>query len=258
MLIDFFLKKKYEIHIRIACDPLKMTIPKQIKVFINRERYKISKINNITSINLTDYFLRRFKTFNPLYLEFNDTNNIKNYFCGIYLFRKQTMAELKADQCFGLINNLNKIDYVKNNKILPKENTICMLKEKLNSNQSEFEIVTDFLKIAMICPLTKTRIKIPARGKQCQHIQCFDLESYIILNEKSSKWSCPQCNKLTLFSDLVIDSFIQEIVKETNCDQIKLDSNGLWTEINSDSNLEKSLNDTIVISEKDDSFIILE
>ncbi|RNA43090.1 inhibitor of activated STAT [Brachionus plicatilis] len=258
LLIDFFTNKKYEIHLRIACDPFVITVPFSVKVFIDRERYFFSRIDNNISINLTAHFLRRFKTFNPIYLEFNETNICKNYFCGIYLFRRLSPYEIKNGLFSCATTSLNKLDFVKNRNVLPKGDTIRLLKEKLNPNQCEFEIVTDFIKISLICPLTKMRIKIPARGKLCQHIQCFDLESYLSLNEKSNKWSCPLCDKIIIFSNLTIDNLIKEIVQMTKCDEVKLDANGVWTEINTNSSLETSSNDTIIISEKDNSCIILD
>lgn len=49
------------------------------------------------------------------------------------------------------------------------------------------------LKVSMKCPITFKRITLPARGHDCKHIQCFDLESYLQLNCERGSWRCPVC-----------------------------------------------------------------
>ena len=48
--------------------------------------------------------------------------------------------------------------------------------------------------ISLRCPITYKRINIPARGQECKHLQCFDLESYLRLNgDRGGMWKCPIC-----------------------------------------------------------------
>lgn len=56
-------------------------------------------------------------------------------------------------------------------------------------------IETTLDKVSLKCPITQRRITIPARGRDCKHIQCFDLESYLKLNVDKGTWKCPvgQC-----------------------------------------------------------------
>lgn len=49
------------------------------------------------------------------------------------------------------------------------------------------------LKVCLKCPITFKRITLPARGHECKHIQCFDLESYLQLNCERGSWRCPVC-----------------------------------------------------------------
>ena len=49
------------------------------------------------------------------------------------------------------------------------------------------------VKFSVKCPITYRRITIPARGHDCKHIQCFDLESYLKLNVDKGSWKCPVC-----------------------------------------------------------------
>jgi SUMO ligase MMS21 Smc5/6 complex component len=49
------------------------------------------------------------------------------------------------------------------------------------------------LKVSLKCPITFKKINLPARGHDCKHIQCFDLESYLQLNCERGSWRCPVC-----------------------------------------------------------------
>ena len=47
--------------------------------------------------------------------------------------------------------------------------------------------------VSLRCPLTFKRISVPARGHDCRHTQCWDLESYLKLNCEKGLWKCPVC-----------------------------------------------------------------
>jgi hypothetical protein len=50
-------------------------------------------------------------------------------------------------------------------------------------------------KISCVCPLTNTRIKWPARGEICDHIECFDLKHFFLrLESEPCELSCPICD----------------------------------------------------------------
>ena len=49
------------------------------------------------------------------------------------------------------------------------------------------------LQVSLRCPLTFKRISLPARGHDCRHIQCWDLEAYLKLNCEKGLWKCPVC-----------------------------------------------------------------
>ena len=47
------------------------------------------------------------------------------------------------------------------------------------------------------CPLTMERLKEPARGIHCKHLQCVELEAFLITASAMSfqrRWRCPVCN----------------------------------------------------------------
>ncbi|NWZ30394.1 ZMIZ2 protein, partial [Asarcornis scutulata] len=68
------------------------------------------------------------------------------------------------------------------------------------------------IKVSLKCPITFRRIQLPARGHDCRHIQCFDLESYLQLNCERGTWRCPVCNKTALLEGLEVDQYMLGIL----------------------------------------------
>lgn len=52
------------------------------------------------------------------------------------------------------------------------------------------------------------RIKTPVRHPNCQHFQCFDLDSYLMMNDLRPTWQCPICDNKCYFYFIYIDEFI--------------------------------------------------
>jgi len=86
-----------------------------------------------------------------------------------------------------------------------------------------------FFKISLNCPLTYARINTPAKGKVCKHIQCFDLYSYLDMNQRNPKWKCPVCSKIILHDDLIIDGYMEKILLEARrAETIKINPDASW------------------------------
>jgi len=90
-------------------------------------------------------------------------------------------------------------------------------------------------RLSLVCPISHMRIEVPARGKACRHVQCFDLSAYLISNQKMSvlakRWQCAVCNCTVKPSDLVVDRFNVEVLKSAPCDVdvVTLDEHGRWS-----------------------------
>jgi hypothetical protein len=85
----------------------------------------------------------------------------------------------------------------------------------------------------LICPISLARIRTPVRGKKCRHMQCFDLEAYLVSNQKMSainkRWTCPICDApVKPPSDLFIDTWFVQILAETGRydEEVAFDSTG--------------------------------
>ena len=75
------------------------------------------------------------------------------------------------------------------------------------------------MKFDLKCPMTMSLMKTPARGKNCRHLGCFDLETYISMQRKSkvNQWKCTLCPSYVY--ELIYDLFIKEIIDKVRDDQ---------------------------------------
>ena len=80
------------------------------------------------------------------------------------------------------------------------------------------------------------RISIPARGRKCHHIQCFDCETFLQMNNKPenpyTKIECPVCFSIMHFDDLFIDGYFKDILETASpsCDSVQIEEDGKWSE----------------------------
>ena len=152
---------------------------------------------------------------------------------------------------------------------LEENQTIEMIKKKfgLGSDSENFEILEDYYKLSLLCPLTKKRLQLPARGTNCQHLECFDLRSYLSLTHNSILTNCPICKSYFVKSTLRIDKFTLNILSDANStglSEVNIDRTGNWVKVGENRKIQKqsfeetiliendTANETIVISDDDD------
>uniref|UniRef100_A0A2I3H9R8 Zinc finger MIZ-type containing 2 n=1 Tax=Nomascus leucogenys TaxID=61853 RepID=A0A2I3H9R8_NOMLE len=105
-------------------------------------------------------------------------------------------------------------------RLLPAEHCITKIKRNFSSGtipgtpgpNGEDGVEQTAIKVSLKCPITFRRIQLPARGHDCRHIQCFDLESYLQLNCERGTWRCPVCNKTALLEGLEVDQYMLGIL----------------------------------------------
>ncbi|VDL98185.1 unnamed protein product [Schistocephalus solidus] len=107
----------------------------------------------------------------------------------------------------------------------------AMVKAKLTS---EDDLQSDgWIPVSLLCPLALTRIEVPVRSANCDHLQCFDLSAYLTLNKKRPRWSCPVCSSPAPFRDLRRDDFFVQLMADQslkNAEMVHVDANGHWRE----------------------------
>ncbi|XP_020241341.1 E3 SUMO-protein ligase SIZ1-like isoform X2 [Asparagus officinalis] len=100
-------------------------------------------------------------------------------------------------------------------------------------SDSDLEVVADSVTVNLRCPMSGSRIKIAGRFKPCVHMGCFDLETFVELNQRSRKWQCPICLKNYSLENLIIDPYFNRITSlMRNCgedvNEIDVKPNGSW------------------------------
>ena len=115
-----------------------------------------------------------------------------------------------------MVENLNYKDLLDQLKMKGQRQpdyTRALIKEKLADQ--DLEIATTSCKVSLACPLGKMRMVTPARASTCDHLQCFDAQLYLAMNEKKPKWTCPVCNKPALMENLLVDGFFTELISSS-------------------------------------------
>ncbi|XP_026820323.1 E3 SUMO-protein ligase PIAS2-like [Rhopalosiphum maidis] len=131
------------------------------------------------------------------------------------------------------------------------------------------DLATTSYYFSLICPLGKTRMKIPAKSIHCDHIQCFDAATFISMNERKPTWMCPTCNKPCLYDDIRVENYFLDIVtspmlKDDNQD-IEILADGSWiiseknkytNNMNNTYDTKKNPIDSIDLDDSDDEISI--
>ncbi|KAK3137628.1 hypothetical protein QOZ80_5BG0454860 [Eleusine coracana subsp. coracana] len=100
-------------------------------------------------------------------------------------------------------------------------------------SDSDLEVVTESVTVNLRCPNSGSRMRIAGRFKPCVHMGCFDLETFVELNQRSRKWQCPICLKNYSLENLMIDPYfnrITSLLRNCNEDVNELDvkPDGSW------------------------------
>ncbi|VDM34164.1 unnamed protein product [Hydatigera taeniaeformis] len=164
----------------------------------------------------------------------HDYSTFSYNFFAIYLVQKHSTKEL----CEALRTHAYRSAQVVQKQIVDKlasTVTSCsvgsgggMVEE---SDDDDLQI-QNTLPVQLLCPLSKCRIKLPVRGQRCQHIQCYDADTYLLINERKPAWKCPVCDILAPFHELFVDGLLLNILasKESqDVEEIVFNEDGSWT-----------------------------
>ncbi|XP_056139307.1 zinc finger MIZ domain-containing protein 2 isoform X2 [Lampris incognitus] len=124
-------------------------------------------------------------------------------------------------------------------RLLPAEHCVTKIKRNFSCGtipgtpglNGEDGVEQTAIRVSLKCPITFRRIQLPARGHDCRHIQCFDLESYLQLNCERGTWRCPVCNKTALLEGLEVDQYMLGIliyVQNSEYEEITIDPVCSW------------------------------
>eukprot|EP00746_Dinoflagellata_sp_MGD_P140290 gnl/MRDRNA2_/MRDRNA2_73566_c0_seq3.p1 gnl/MRDRNA2_/MRDRNA2_73566_c0~~gnl/MRDRNA2_/MRDRNA2_73566_c0_seq3.p1 ORF type:complete len:766 (-),score=156.83 gnl/MRDRNA2_/MRDRNA2_73566_c0_seq3:63-2360(-) len=108
---------------------------------------------------------------------------------------------------------------------LPEEDSKQKLNDMLRITSGDVESVSGSqcsrpTRLELLCPLSGRRIETPARGWHCRHLQCFDLEAYLVSNQSvarafNNRWKCPLCKSvITPPHDLYVDGYCAKVLRK--------------------------------------------
>jgi hypothetical protein len=134
-------------------------------------------------------------------------------------------------------------------QVLPSPQSRERIRRRLSSSAAddELSIVSDYLTVNLVDPFMARIFNIPARGIMCGHLECFDLETYIMTRaSKEGKvilkenWKCPICSTDACPQNLIVDGFLSEVRADLahsgrleGARAIKIKADGSW-ELRSD------------------------
>ncbi|KAK6950098.1 hypothetical protein Daesc_008424 [Daldinia eschscholtzii] len=115
-------------------------------------------------------------------------------------------------------------------KIKAKKISKASVIREISKKANDPDVVATSQNLSLKCPLSYARLKVPCRGITCNHIQCFDANSFMQLQEQGPTWSCPICSKAAPFDTLAIDEYVQEVLENTpeSCEQVTIEPDGQW------------------------------
>jgi hypothetical protein len=123
--------------------------------------------------------------------------------------------------------------------------TRANIKKRLKSttDDDELAVVTDSLTIPLIDPFMAQVFNTPARSTHCNHIECFDLETFVTTRKSQSgptamndNWRCPICKADARPQFLAVDHFFVDVCEELKKDgrletaqSIEVRADGKWS-----------------------------
>ncbi|KAI9757847.1 MAG: SUMO ligase siz1 [Chaenotheca gracillima] len=151
-----------------------------------------------------------------------------------------TMTYALTTKKFSIVINLVRrhtvdelVSRLKTGKLIPKEKVI----NEMVSRAQDADIVATSTVMSLKCPLSTLRIDLPCRATVCLHNQCFDAASFLQLQEQGPTWTCPICNKTISFEALMVDKYVEDILKKTSrsTEQVTIEPDGRWSANNKPS-----------------------
>eukprot|EP00928_Gymnodinium_smaydae_P022926 TRINITY_DN19108_c0_g3_i1.p1 TRINITY_DN19108_c0_g3~~TRINITY_DN19108_c0_g3_i1.p1 ORF type:complete len:618 (+),score=107.33 TRINITY_DN19108_c0_g3_i1:101-1954(+) len=91
-----------------------------------------------------------------------------------------------------------------------------------------------------LCPVSLCPIEESAIGRHCNHIQVFDLQAYIAVNQRmrslDKRWTCPVCSLALRPDDIILDPYAQSILdtlrgQEENVEAVVFSEDCSWSTI---------------------------
>ncbi|CAN0481879.1 unnamed protein product, partial [Ectocarpus sp. 12 AP-2014] len=107
-------------------------------------------------------------------------------------------------------------------------------------DDSDDDLMATATRLSLRCPLGLVPITCPGRGRYCKHLQCFDLNTFLSFNKDcaGAAWKCGVCNLPIKPEDLVVDTYLDEVVRSLeeqgltdDAEEVEIHQDGHWDPI---------------------------
>jgi len=185
------------------------------------------------------------------------------------LKRDTSNTRFLAVEMLETLSHSNVVAMVRESGLVPEDETLEIIKKRLggSAEDDEVSVLDPELSIGLADPFSAVIFKIPVRGAECTHMECFDLENWLdtrpskptvkchhqyiqcdcVTSPEPSnpdKWRCPICLQDARPYSLRIDGFLLNVRSQLE-KQDKLHTKSL--KVNADGRWE------VVLEEIDDS-----
>lgn len=217
--------------------PASCRVNTQSVVLNQAQRYTNGKLAGLDTATNISPFLRKYKAMsetNRVTLR-RQTSNATPLSGQFVLFAQEVLVYSTDTMAKSVQEGSEKywIEYrrlrEKNGTLLPSASRFEMARQGVMQFLTDPDGLTvSSMKVSLRCPLALTRIITPVKGRRCQHVQCFDLFTFLDYSRRSSKFDCPVCNKNTAFPhQLVVSPYIEyALEKYRDCDEVEIFQDG--------------------------------
>ena len=178
------------------------------------------------------------------------------------IHREGSLNRFMAVEVLETLSHSNVVSLVWETGLIPEEETLQVIKSRLNAPADDDGVAFEApdLSIDLADPFSSVIFTVPARGVDCTHMECFDLENWLTTRPSKAlpkcfhnqvecncpnlleptvpdKWRCPICFKDARPYSLRIDGFLlnvrRQLEKEDklNAKSMRVKQDGSWTAV---------------------------
>ncbi|KAI3654762.1 hypothetical protein MP228_000142 [Amoeboaphelidium protococcarum] len=122
-----------------------------------------------------------------------------NIWIGVKLTTGCLLRQIVGDEQFINLDsiNLNRLSVDLAKKVFFKSQTPYPDQKQSGNGEDDDLQLLSMITLSLKDPVSLINIKYPVRGSQCNHLQCFDLSTWLLMNANndSKTWSCLICSK---------------------------------------------------------------
>jgi hypothetical protein len=205
--------------------------PSVLYVFVNnKELYVRRKVHNGKDLplDLTEHLQSGENTIEVHFILGPDECNTSKY-----VFAVEVLQIAEFDHILSQVQSISAAD------------SRAAIQKRISptTDDDDLAVVTDNLTIGLVDPFMARIFDIPARSRNCGHLECFDRDTFIRTRRSLSgqtplndNWRCPICKADARPRFLVVDNFLAEVHAElarTNrldtANAIRIKADGTWT-----------------------------